>query len=173
MANMDLSWSQITSYETWQPLGSFSVQARLTDEIYQLGPHVFAKALRLGAESDVLHIGIFLWSPSAGAALRALARNIEADVACDSGVPPPVLLPVGAAATYGSILRAAVETRVDQVDEWASYRVGSDGAFVHRSIYWNRREYFFRSRRMRRSETPFAIAYKVGDATPSTDQGNS
>jgi len=48
--------------------------------------------------------------------------------------PPTELLPPGHPATYGEVVRELKKGHLGEYEETASYRIASDGAFVHRHI---------------------------------------
>lgn len=98
-----------------------------------------------------------VWTGSEAAFRRAYSLDIEADdfAIC---VAPAELLPDGAAPTYGQIKRAL--EAVGRVMEHASYRVMSDGAFIHRSLENADASYHFRSCDDLDDEPPYAIVWK-------------
>ncbi|MGF6097066.1 hypothetical protein [Pseudomonas sp. 18175] len=98
-----------------------------------------------------------VWAVSEAAFRRAYSFDVEADDLA-LGAPPVELLPNGAAPTYGQIKRALAA--VGMVMEHASYRVMSDGDFIHRSLENADATYHFRSRDDVDDEPPYAIVWK-------------
>ena len=58
---------------------------------------------------------------------------------------------------YGSIRDALRCLDPERILECASYRVMSDGAFVHKTLEGRRATYYFRSAEITESELPYAI----------------
>jgi len=108
-------------------------------------------------EHNRLTLLSFYWAASEGAFRRAYFRDVEADDLATCA-PPAELLPGGAGATYGEIKRALAS--VSTVMEHASYRVMSDGAFVHKSLENSSAAYHFRSTDIVDDELPYAISWK-------------
>ncbi|CRM52338.1 MULTISPECIES: hypothetical protein [Pseudomonas] len=106
---------------------------------------------------DKLKVLSFYWAASDAAFQRAYYRDVESD---DGAVcPPPFeLMPEEAGATYIEIKRA-LET-AGNIREYASYRVMSDGAFVHKSLEGPSAVYYFRSLGLLNDEVPYAILWK-------------
>ena len=96
------------------------------------------------------------WASSEPGFRRAYSMDIEND---DLAVrpPPTELLPVGADGTYGQIKNALAE---GSFMECASYRVMTDGAFIHKSLENASASYYFRSLEILSDELPFAIVWK-------------
>jgi hypothetical protein len=99
------------------------------------------------------------WACSEPAFRRAYFRDVENDdmVKC---LPPLELLPVGSGMSYGSIRSALRSHELDKFMEYATYRVMSDGAFVHKSLAGSRMVYYFRSPDDVDDELPYAILWK-------------
>ncbi|UOP13242.1 hypothetical protein [Pseudomonas palleroniana] len=100
------------------------------------------------------------WACSEPAFRRAYYRDVEND---DMAVcqPPPELLPVGAGGTYCQIKDALSSLGSDKFMEYASYRVMSDGAFVHKSLESSFAVYYFRLPDVVDDELPYAILWKI------------
>ena len=127
-------------------------------------------------------VGYLLWASHDGAARRAALMEVEADTSDarpDFEIPPPELLLPGNSATYGAVLREAKTGRHGRCLESASYRVGTDGAFVHRSIGVGPYTFFFRNRKDDPSDPCYAIEYLcagvrgAAEYVPSAEQGES
>ena len=99
------------------------------------------------------------WACSEPAFRRAYYRDVENDDMAVSQ-PPSELLPAGAGATYSQIKSALSSLGSDKVMEYASYRVMSDGAFVHKSLESSLAVYYFRLHDIFDDELPYAILWK-------------
>lgn len=117
----------------------------------------------VGNEQNTLTLVSFFWTASEGAFRRAYFMDVEADDLATCA-PPVELLPEGAGATYGQLKRAMA--LVSNVMEHASYRVMTDGAFVHKSLENSSATYHFRSTDIADDELPYAIVWKCR-ATPA------
>ena len=100
------------------------------------------------------------WACSEPAFRRAYYRDVEND---DMAVcrPPPELLPVGAGGTYSQIKKALSSLGSEKFMEYASYRVMSDGAFVHKGLESPLAVYYFRLHDIVDDELPYAILWKL------------
>jgi hypothetical protein len=94
-----------------------------------------------------------LWAASTGAALRAWFSNVEADE--ETMVPTSSHLK---SCEYAAIL-SELKSSSCPYTESASYRIMSDGKFVHKSIQTRGRTYFFRSRDVKASEPAYAVLH--------------
>jgi hypothetical protein len=103
---------------------------------------------------------MIMWAPNDGAAKRAHLMRIEEDVNQIPAEAPSELLPVVSGKTYGEIVQE-LKGRNERFLEHASYRIASDGAFVHRAISTERIEILFRSVEDEDSELPYAITYRL------------
>jgi hypothetical protein len=104
-------------------------------------------------------IGV-LCVPDAGAARRVSALAIEED----SGAPlalPADFLPEGATPQYGAILAGLRRMQCRACLESATYRIATDGRFIHRTIETERNKYFFRTAAHDEQEPPYAVLYKL------------
>ncbi|MCA5973951.1 MULTISPECIES: hypothetical protein [Pseudomonas] len=101
----------------------------------------------------------FYWAASERAFRRAYYKDVEGDDNAE-GMPPPELLPVGAGSTYSQIREALDFKGSQEFMEYASYRVMSDGAFVHKSLESSSAVYYFRSPTSIDNELPYAILWK-------------
>ena len=100
------------------------------------------------------------WACSEPAFRRAYYRDVEND---DMAVcrPPPELLPVGAGVGYSQIKNALSSLGSEKFMEYASYRVMSDGAFVHKGLESSLAVYYFRLHDIVDDELPYAILWKL------------
>ncbi|MGY3325875.1 hypothetical protein [Pseudomonas sp. TE3911] len=106
---------------------------------------------------DTLRVLSFYWAASQGAFRRACFREVESDDMA-LGYPPEVLIPERSGATYSQIKQAL--TAMGDVMEHASYRIMSDGAFIHKSLESASVVYHFRSLDSLDDELPYAIVWK-------------
>lgn len=109
---------------------------------------------------EKLRLLALYWACSEPAFRRAYYRDVESD---DMAVcqPPPALLPVGTAVTYGQIKNALSSLGSGKFMEYASYRVMSDGAFVHKGLESSLAVYYFRLHDVVDDELPYAILWKL------------
>lgn len=110
--------------------------------------------------SSPLVTGIF-WAASEGAAHRALLMDIEADDSLIGDVPE-YFLPNSAGPTYGEIVEA-LRRGGDSYLETASYRIATDGLFVHRTIKNEQFTFFFRGPEYNNGEKPYAAIKKLAE----------
>ena len=105
--------------------------------------------------------GIIL-AASDGAIRRAFLMEIESDDGKTLDVPAKFLPSGGAvAATYGEILRGIKNDKPKTCFETASYRIATDGRFIHRMIETERFAFFFRKPEHDDAEPPYAIIRKL------------
>mgnify|MGYP007034366735 CR=1 FL=1 len=102
-----------------------------------------------------------MWAETEGAARRAQLMDIESDERGDV-LPPPALLLSEGASSYGSIVDC-LQSIGARFQESASYRIGSDGAFIHRSIIAPPRTFHFRNRDDDDKDRCYAIKYVLPD----------
>ncbi|TFY88340.1 hypothetical protein DYL59_15890 [Pseudomonas kairouanensis] len=132
--------------------------SRIDEGVYKISETQYCLAdVHIESGQKRLVVVSCVWAVSAAAFRRAYSFDIEADDFA-IGAPPVELLPNGAAPTYGQIKRALAA--VGRVMEHASYRVMSDGAFIHRSLENADATYHFRSRDDVGDELPYAIVWK-------------
>ncbi|WP_173061345.1 hypothetical protein [Sulfurimicrobium lacus] len=101
-------------------------------------------------------ITLVIWAPSIGALKRAFAFDVDNDDDA-VGEPPQELLLAPGATTWRSILDIAKAQGI-RLLESASYRIMTDGAFVHRQLESRNYRVYFRSRHDNPGESPYAIA---------------
>ena len=105
--------------------------------------------------------GIVL-AASDGAVRRAWSMEIELDDGKALDVPAEFLPSGGAVkATYGEILRGLKNDKSKACFETASYRIATDGLFIHRKIETERFAFFFRKPEHDDTEPPYAIILKL------------
>lgn len=100
------------------------------------------------------------WASSDGAFRRAYFREIEKDDFF-IGDPPIQLLPLAGSKTYDKILSGLKNNGARGIVEYASYRLATDGIFVHRAIECEFACYYFRSSSSALLELPYAILWKM------------
>lgn len=74
-----------------------------------------------------------------------------------SATIPKVFLPEKSGSTYGDILKTLKLENPKVLQETASYRIATDGDFVHRMIETEGVSFFFRNRKLHNNEKPYAI----------------
>lgn len=132
----------------------------LEDDVYKLSSSQYCLAEAPYGEPDATpRLISFYWACSEKAFRRAYFKEVEGDdmAVCN---PPSELLPEGPGATYGQIRDALRSCGGDRAMEHASYRIMSDGAFVHRSLENASATYHFRSPEPVDDELPYAILWK-------------
>lgn len=129
----------------------------LEDGVYKISDDQYILADAFLDEGNEKHrlVSVY-WASSEPGFRRAYSMDIEND---DLAVrpPPTELLPVGADGTYAQIKNALAE---GSYMECASYRVMTDGAFIHKSLDSASASYYFRSPEILSDELPFAIVWK-------------
>lgn len=132
----------------------------LEDGVYKISDAIYCLAdsvLEAGAER-IQWVSLF-WACSEPAFRRVYFREIENDDKAECA-PPVELLPSGAGMNYGSIRDALRCLDPERSLECASYRIMSDGAFVHKTLEGRRATYYFRSAEIIESELPYAILWR-------------
>ena len=154
-----IQWSVIRALEAGSDVDALEQGLSLIDEgVYRTSDTQYCLAdIHIESGQERLVLVSFFWTVSAAAFRRAYLFDIDADDFA-IGVPPVELLPDGTAPTYGQIKRALAA--VGMVMKHASYRVMSDGAFIHRSLESADASYHFRSRDDVDDEPPYAIVWK-------------
>ncbi|POA33810.1 MULTISPECIES: hypothetical protein [unclassified Pseudomonas] len=136
----------------------------MEDGVYKISDdqYFLADAFFDGGKEKLRLLSLY-WACSEPAFRRAYYRDIEND---DMAVcrPPSELLPMGAGATYSQIKNALGSLGSDKFMEYASYRVMSDGAFVHKSLESSSAVYYFRLHDIVDDELPYAILWKLSSA---------
>lgn len=164
-----IQWSVLRAREAGSDFDVPEQELSLIDEgVYKVSDTQYCLAdIHIENGQKRLALVSFFWTVSAAAFRRAYSFDIEADDFA-IGVPPVELLPDDAAPTYGQIKRALAA--VGRVMEHASYRVMSDGAFIHRSLESADASYHFRSRDDVDDEPPYAIVWKCCAVNLSTQK---
>jgi hypothetical protein len=143
-----VSWSEIVAHTTWVARRQLTWPANeVADGLLQLADDTFAITVpydaHLKRSEDAPSITMFLLAPGAAAAKRAVHLAVEADVEAVALERVPDAVWSGAR-SYAAICKALSATGI-AFREFASYRIATDGAFVHRVIEADDRQFFFRS----------------------------
>lgn len=130
---------------------------KITKNIYQSGPAylVTANHFRDLSPSEEPIISLVVWAPSPNALRRAFDQNIEEDDGV-LGIPPEEMLLAQRANTWESIQTAAKQLGIKFLES-ASYRITTDGAFIHKQLESRTYRVYFRSRHINPNEHPYAI----------------
>lgn len=154
-----IQWSVLRALEAGSDFDALEQGLSLIDEgVYRISDTQYCLAdTVVGREQNSLTLVSLCWAASEGAFRRVYFMELEADDLATSA-PPVELLPDGAGATYGQLKREMAS--VSKVMEHASYRVMSDGAFVHKSLENSSATYHFRSTDIIDDELPYAIIWK-------------
>ena len=132
--------------------------ALVEQTLFKIGDQQYAftvprnRALEKAPEAPF--ITAVIWASDDGAAQRASMKAIEED-GLSVSEPPRELLPDSQARTYSELV--AILRKMGTVREYATYRIASDGAFVHRVVESGNHSYFFRGRDAKADELPYAI----------------
>lgn len=164
-----MTWKELKQIPAWTPINELAEQpVHVDDVLFRLGPTQYLicppyNEHFVHVSGTVGFLGSLLWAPNEGAARRAGLMDIEADsLEARPKVeshPPVELLLQGGPTTYGDILREVQTGRHGRYLESASYRIGKDGAFVHRSISAVPFTFFFRNRKDEASDPCYAVEY--------------
>ncbi|MFO0549815.1 MAG: hypothetical protein U0271_15590 [Polyangiaceae bacterium] len=166
----------------WQAMleqqGHLSLEDRqftmLTEDIAKLEDNAYAipRAPRTSSQKreGTLVTGVVAWASSDGAARRALSREIEADDPSVTLNTPRELDVFGR--THAEIV-AKAEHAGKAVNEYATYRIAGDGAFVSKCVTVQNVTFHFRSNRRKPSERPFAIVVQFRSAAGAPAKSSS
>ncbi|MGK9416191.1 hypothetical protein ACSSUR_08545 [Pseudomonas cedrina] len=154
-----IEWALLRELKKGDVLDVPDTSLLLMDEgVYKVSANQYCLADAINEDGqDKLRLLSVYWAASDAAFRRAYFRDIESDdgTVC---LPPLELMPEGARATYMQIKRALETT--GNVMEYATYRVMSDGAFVHKGLASLPAVYYFRSVDFLDDEIPYAILWK-------------
>ena len=142
-------------------VGKIESAAYLGKSIYRIGGGLYLYLSKFGGagNSEGPFLSGFFCAPDDDAMMRATAMNIEGD--SGSILSPPVgFLPPEVAMEYRTILNWLKSMAPKVCQESASYRVASDGLFVHRTIETEKYMAYFRGAKDDDCEPPYAILYK-------------
>jgi hypothetical protein len=164
-----MDWSELKEIPAWLPINALPEQPvhldgvlfRLAPSQYLICPPYNERFERVSGIAAFL--GALLWAPNDGAARRAALMDIEADSPgirpVAESLPPRELLPSSGSTKYGAILGELRAASSRRYLETASYRVATDGAFIHRTISSVPYTFFFRNRKDDDSDPCYAIEY--------------
>ncbi|MBN6207493.1 hypothetical protein JYK21_13545 [Ralstonia pickettii] len=146
-------------------VGHIDPMAFLGKSLYRVGEGVYLQAsqfkdLALTHNPNAPFVTGVLFTPDDGAARRISVLAIEED----QGAPlmaPPGVLPEGSACSYAAILAALKRAEPKVCLETASYRIATDGKFVHRTIETELYTFYFRASKHSDLEQPYALLYKL------------
>ncbi|QLG88025.1 hypothetical protein HQ393_06990 [Chitinibacter bivalviorum] len=133
----------------------------LGDDLYQIGPSAYCIVDDPDVARDHLTVVSLLWACSASAARRAYYNDIEADDLVQRSPPDHVFPGIKDGSAYVDILRGLKGLGVNGLMEHASYRIVTDGKFVHKSIEFDKAIYYFRSPDIDDKNPPYAILWKM------------
>ena len=136
--------------------------AYLGKSVYRLGGGIYFYLTEFGIPevvSEGPYLSGVLCAPDDGAVMRATARHIEGDTGVTL-TPPTGFLPSEPVLEYGGILNWLRSMQPNVCQETASYRISSDGLFVHRTIETERYTFYFRGADNDSRERPYAILHK-------------
>lgn len=162
-------WGRIAGLDGWTRIASLSASPRyLSEYLVQLCDDAYTVPLQHGPTLDPLPFdvaGLILWAPDEGAACRALSMEIERDSGLVGVVPEP--LRICSRMNYAEIRKALRAMGQGDVLESASYRIATDGAFIHRELQNHRYAFFFR-KRGGNAEPPYAAAIHLPRRVPAS-----
>jgi hypothetical protein len=130
---------------------------RVAPGIYLSLSHLKPGTLKRDPDGPFL-VGVLV-APDDGAAKRIVDMAVEDDAGAGLTVPD-VMLPEGAKATYESILTGLKKVKPKVCLETGTYRIATDGLFVHRAIETPQATYYFRGKENNGNEAPFAVSLK-------------
>lgn len=131
---------------------------RVDDTIY-----LYLSKFRLESSKDESigpYVSGILFAPDDGAAKRVSMSMIEEDLGRHL-LPPAILYLRDSEFRYSDILSNLKRTHPKACQESASYRIATDGQFIHRKIETESCTYYFRSVVDDPSEPPYAILKKL------------
>ena len=163
---MHMDWNELKMLKKWLPISQLSIEVQqLGRNLLKLGENKYCLATpyadkTLEVKPGGPFLSALLWSCGDGASFRVISSEVEKDENTIL-VPPVELLPVSGATSYPSILHGLKSKTYKGISETASYRVTTDGAFIHRVIESEIAAYYFRSREMDNDQMPYAILWKL------------
>ena len=153
-----MTWNELKNY-IWKPLSNLPENvAPVTADIYQSGAAYLMTApyFKDISPSEEPVITLVIWAPSVGALKRAFDFGLEEDDGV-VGEPPQEMLLAPNANTWVTIREAGNNQGIKFLES-ASYRIMTDGAFIHRELESRNYRAYFRSRHNKPNERPYAIA---------------
>lgn len=161
-----MKWSELINIPKWTSISKLGVDlTEIEEDFYQISNNQYClsapySSMSLEVAPGGPFITAFLWACSEGAAKRVYLNEIEGDDTVNLS-PPPEILPHPDQQTYKDIVNGLKALRCKSVLEHASYRIVSDGAFIHRVIESEIASYFFRKPEYDDSEVPYAIQWNL------------
>jgi hypothetical protein len=147
----------------WQPIEGIERAACISENLYSISNQIFlvttVRNKDFSLSKEGARVSTILWAASAGAARRATVMQIEEDDGA-ALMPPCEFLIAPEADTWASILDVAKYKNIF-IMESASYRIATDGLFVHKQIDTKPFIYFFRSPEVEGNERPYAIQIRA------------
>ncbi|WP_426212033.1 hypothetical protein [Massilia sp. TWP1-3-3] len=161
-----MEFNSLVSLKKLTPLSNVVEQidaaAFLGKSLYRIGGGIYLYLTKFGgggANTEGPFLSGIFFAPDDCAMMRVAAMNIEEDsgslLTSPAGFLPDEVLP-----EYGPILNWLKDMRPNVCQESASYRIASDGLFVHRTIETERYTFYFRGATDDDHEPPYAILYK-------------
>lgn len=155
-------WQRLLTFPKGTPLNAIATNAvPLSEDLYQVGSSAYCIVDDPDVGHDHLTVISLLWACSENAARRAYFNDIEADDLAKCPPPDHVFPGVANGGGYADILHGLVELGVNGLMEHASYRIMTDGQFVHKSIEFDKAIYYFRSPDVADANPPYAILWKM------------
>lgn len=164
-----MDFSEILKSKKWTPLEEIvgaTIEADFVGKsLYKVSEQMYLQVSQfkgrdlLKDDSAPYVTGVFL-TPGDGAARRITSLAIEED-AGEKLVLSKEMLPDNLVADYGSILVRMKKESPETCQETASYRIATDGKFVHRTIETDKYVFYFRENKNNNSEEPYAVLYKL------------
>lgn len=155
-----LDWSSLCQIGVGSTVDILEGQHALEDGVYKISDSKYLLADTFFENGKVTSKLVSLyWACSEPALRRAYFRDVENDDMADC-VPPVELLPLGSGTSYASIRSVLSDLESEWFLEYASYRVMSDGAFVHKCLEGRKAVYYFRLSEIMGDEVPYAILWK-------------
>jgi hypothetical protein len=161
-----MNWADIVKLRKYTSITQCDINLELLDDgIYKVSATQYCISVpycgsSLVAILDGSFLVAVLWACSEGAAKRAYLGRIEEDDGSEL-IPPDEILPAPNSKSYASILNSLRYCKCNTVMEYASYRIMTDGAFIHKVIESKIALYFFRKRLKADKETPYAIQWNL------------
>ena len=167
--HFNIDWEALKAIPCWTPLSSLEIEGvmPIADNLYCIGPEAY-----IFAHNDILretkkrgpYMTILLWADSDGAAKRAMLMDIESDKGSTGLLPPPEMLYAKNCITYGELKNHLKKIGIlTPYIQTAGYRIARDGAFVASSVSPNNWEFMYRNLKVKPSDTPFAIQFRLLD----------
>ncbi len=160
-----MNWNEIKKNANWKPLQMYSGSGEhINEDLYKIHENLYLFLVPYNRElvetDEAPYISLIIWGQSEGAVRRAYCQEIENDNLQHESVPPnEMLLPTGSR-TYREILQDAKTKNFGPWMENSTYRLVSDGKFIHKTIEVG--NFHFRNNEDDPNEMPYVISYKEG-----------